>query len=622
MPGTNAHSHKGLAARAILAASLAMSVVLSPTAAQADVGLFDARIVDDKLFMANGSSEVGARPNGSFGAYGDVPTGYHPGDVDQLGFMADRDGDGDWSTGDIDGDFFTPGRAFEGWALQVGSDVAEWNRDSHIIGIPGAFTSVSTSPNPSAVWESSPSAGITTTEGIAVRQTYSLPADGRQTISMVVQITNASPTAKEVHYMRAVDPDNCQIKSQLATFICDDDGDGVADDYLGTFTTLNKVAGQRLDGSSTTAVTSSQLDGSLLALWTEDEDSVALSDAPKLNVQGSFCDSVPDLKGLYEAPRTYSPDVAGQFVATNNCYTGAPVDGTYFNHVGSEAWIDGPIFLIVKKTVPAGGSVDFTVYYSLTAAAFNAGVSGDDAGDNGSVIPPQILLPNGVPVISGALQAGGVVTCTAPEFSRAVDSVTFTWTVGGVSSSSAARASAPFTASLTLPAGTPANTVVRCDVAASASGAVSSVAATAVTGAAAPTPPAPTPPTPTQPVPPADTKPVQSTKCLAPAKASIPAVSVAIFRSGVGTLNAAERAAVRTDVGRGCAGSFLVTGYVQPTANKANDATLSRARARSAVAVLRSTHPNATFKIAVGGDTVIKQCIDANNRCATIQRIR
>jgi hypothetical protein len=61
-------------------------------------------------------------------------------------------------------------------------------------------------------------------------------------------------------------------------------------------------------------------------------------------------------------------------------------------------------------------------------------------------------------------------------------------------------------------------------------------------------------------------------------------------------------------------GSVSLSEMSSAAMNMVKDASLSRGRARSAVAVLRSTHPNAAFKIAGRGDKVIKQCVNASNK--------
>jgi outer membrane protein OmpA-like peptidoglycan-associated protein len=84
-------------------------------------------------------------------------------------------------------------------------------------------------------------------------------------------------------------------------------------------------------------------------------------------------------------------------------------------------------------------------------------------------------------------------------------------------------------------------------------------------------------------------------------------------------LTSEARANLRKLTGKDCSLKVTVTGYVQPTVNKVNDASLSRARARAVVDALRVLHPGAKFNVVVGKDRPIAQCVAAKNRCVTVQ---
>jgi hypothetical protein len=259
-------------------------------------------------------------------------------------------------------------------------------------------------------------------------------------------------------------------------------------------------------------------------------------------------------------------------------------------------------------------SVDST-FVSGTGECGGGGDGGDGGG--GPTVPINTMLPLNPVGIVGSLVVGSSLTCVAPAFSEPAVRVDFTWSVGGVAVSSSSVTVAPFTASLTLPAGTPVGTEVSCLVTGVSAGATGTVAASVKTIAPAVAPPAP-PTAPTTPVVPGGGTPTTPKPSACTVKASAKA-QVFTFASGASRVSPAVRSSIRAAAGRGCEGTFVVTGRVQPTVDKSNDVSLARARAQAVVNVLRPLHPNATFRVVIGRDRLAKDCAAAKNRCATVQ---
>jgi outer membrane protein OmpA-like peptidoglycan-associated protein len=230
-----------------------------------------------------------------------------------------------------------------------------------------------------------------------------------------------------------------------------------------------------------------------------------------------------------------------------------------------------------------------------------------------------MMIPSGSPVVTGSLQAGSTVVCTAPEFSLPVINTTFKWSVNGTVVSTSARAEAPFTSSLTLGSDVAVGSEVTCEVVGAAAGATGMVAASVKTIARPPVAPPVAPPVVNPPTvdPPTQPEPKDSAACSAAVDGK---PSVITFGSGSSTLTATARAAVRKAGGKGCVGSFVITGYVQKTSKTANDATLSRARARSVVDELRGQHQGSKFTVKVGKGQP-SECASAKNRCVIVRRI-
>ena len=119
----------------LLTATLVVGVVLSSGgAAWATSDRATSVKVGSNAFLAGMYAEAGLKENGSFGSRGPIPSGFHPQGASNLGFVVIRDKEQpSWSAasgaGLVDGDFFAPGTAYEGWALKVGSVLGYNNHD-------------------------------------------------------------------------------------------------------------------------------------------------------------------------------------------------------------------------------------------------------------------------------------------------------------------------------------------------------------------------------------------------------------------------------------------------------------------------------------------------------------
>jgi hypothetical protein len=237
----------------------------------------------------------------------------------------------------------------------------------------------------------------------------------------------------------------------------------------------------------------------------------------------------------------------------------------------------------------------WTGSFRLTADGFSAS---EDQTPPPSTPP---MLPQGPVVISGAITPGAVVTCVAPAFDPLATQMEFVWLLGGVEASRVPVASAPFTSVFTVPNTAAAGSTLTCQVLASSPGKTSTVSAQGTVQAVATTP------TPT--TSPKTCRLTVSNKALAVSFASL-------SRS----LTPSEQRRARMASGSGCRGVFVVTGFVQPTKNKANDISLARARAEALVRTLKTQHPSAKFRIVVAGTTKAKECAAASaNRCAVVR---
>lgn len=366
----------------------------------------EAVLVSGNAFFRHDYAEVGARPNASFGSVADAPTGWHPGGRPNLGFVADRDKDG-WGVGIDDGDFILPGAEYEGWGLEVirGASVSTAYNTDTSTDIAGQFLAVEDTEVARVVWESdAPFADVD------VRKVYSLPSDGGQTLQMEVELTNNGTDPAVIVYKRGVDADNCHDRylsgdASEVTQLCDITIEPAETDswttFVDQFTTLNRVESQRARGDVLSAVSSSQTDGSYLVLWSADPDSVVFAgaadpegDYPNL---GEFCREPNDLLGLYDAMGSTADFTnANPFDHTEsaggNC-------GYYFNAPAPAVRTDELIYLLIRKEIPAGETVRFSLAYSLSSADFDVAVLAAERLDRPRPVvvasPPFVLAPDG-----------------------------------------------------------------------------------------------------------------------------------------------------------------------------------------------------------------------------------
>ena len=322
-------------------AVLMAGLVVAPGAAHA--------VDEGEFFIRNDYVEVGGRPNGTFGSDGAQPDGtWHSNDGDdRIGFRADREKDG-WGVGIDDGDFFVPGGPYEGWGLQVADNDPLYNNDD-VTALEGTTTQVD---DLTATWESS-----SDVDGINILQTYSVPDDGGQYLNIEVTLENTTGDALDVYYGRGVDPDNCKYREE------DVEWEGAMSTCAGSYDTLNSVVSQGVDGDDASIVSATTDDGSYIDLRTTEPTSVVGSD-PSWDY-GAMGEWAIPLADLYAVPTTYTED--------------APYEDEVVNAVGESQFVDGVVYLVVKKSIPAGESVTFTVQYVLSQTAAEEISGGGDS---------------------------------------------------------------------------------------------------------------------------------------------------------------------------------------------------------------------------------------------------
>jgi hypothetical protein len=316
--------------------------------------------VGSSAFLAGMYTEAGVKANGSFGA-SPAPAGFHPQGGSRLGFVVVRDTtQTSWSAasglGLVDGDFFTPGLAYEGWALKVGSVLAQNNHGfgngvvPEISGSLGTVTNATgTSGNNTVGWTSS-----APFEGVTIAKTYSLPQAGQRVdVSVTLTNTTGAPITN-IYYGRGVDPDDANM----------DPGD--------LHTSTNTVVSQISEGGSSSRVSAAFTRGSRIFLDSTD---------PRSRVARE--------RGLNDPLFDPSEVWAGSL---------ARFDRT----VASTNTADTGIHLAVKiDSLGAGQSTTFTFSYLLTATADavpfsipSGGSSSGGGGGAGAEVPagPRIAL--------------------------------------------------------------------------------------------------------------------------------------------------------------------------------------------------------------------------------------
>ena len=316
-------------------------------------------------FLAGMYTEAGVQANGSFGA-SPAPAGFHPQGGSRLGFVVVRDTTKpSWSeaslAGLVDGDFFTPGLAYEGWALKVGSVLAQNNHASSFTnGVPeisgslGTVTNATgTSGNNTVGWTSS-----APFEGVTIAKTYSLPQAGQRVdVSVTLTNTTGAPITN-IYYGRGVDPDDANMDPGTTS--------------SAVFVSTNTVVSQISEGDSSSRVSAAFTRGSRIFLDSTD---------PRSRVARE--------RGLNDPLFDPSEVWAGSL---------ARFDRT----VASTNTADTGIHLAVKiDSLGAGQSTTFTFSYLLTATADavpfsipSGGSSSGAGGGAGAEVPagPRIAL--------------------------------------------------------------------------------------------------------------------------------------------------------------------------------------------------------------------------------------
>lgn len=243
-----------------------------------------AQMVGDNVFLQGAFVEVGVAPNGGYGSTLPAPAGYHPflggttfdfwdpasatatTSGNFLGFVADYGRDG-WTVGTppFFGDFYLPGDPQEGWAIQVngtascafipayeygGSPVTGFaNFPAYEPALPATLlTGTNTSYSNSGgiikgVWNGSQGA-------LAIRQTTILDTTKLYFTVNVVLINTGATALSNIYYMRTVDPDNEETRTES----CPTCGG------TGSYVTINTITDQLPDAGnkvlvSTTGVT-------------------------------------------------------------------------------------------------------------------------------------------------------------------------------------------------------------------------------------------------------------------------------------------------------------------------------------------------------------------------------
>jgi cysteine-rich repeat protein len=287
--------------------------------------VFDA--ATPSAFLRTGVIELGTADVGSFGTVNAPPAGWHERpDGSPLGFVANPLDD-DWTN--YVGDFFVPGTPEEGWGLNVGGADFFNSRLMGLQQMAGGFSGVRVECRPricglrggaSVYWSGSHN-------GIDIQQTYSVFNEGAF-ILIEVELTNTTPTAQTVYYLRNVDPDNMQT-------------------VTGSFTTLNTIDSQG-DGSATSLA--------LVSATTSAPDSyiaLASSDPDARVMYGGF--SNRDADGIW------------------NCSTAEIFD--LVCTPGSSLASDIGIALSVRKDIPAGETRNFSFVYTLSRDAIAESVA-------------------------------------------------------------------------------------------------------------------------------------------------------------------------------------------------------------------------------------------------------
>lgn len=317
----------------------ASSLVATPEAVFATTDQATSQNKGVEAFLAGKFVEVGVRANGAFGSSGGAPTGFHPQQGSNVGFVAIRDmTQSSWtaakSAGLVDGDFFLPGSPYEGWGIRVGS--SRTNNNDSATGIAGTLGAVvnatGDSGNNTVTWTSNAAYN-----GIQISKTYSVPQSG-QSLDVTVTLTNPGDFAiSDIFYGRGVDPDDSQSSDP--------------------YTTTNTVVAQYSEATPYSLVRASFTRGSQILLFSEDPRGRVARESSGFNT-------------------TFDPQAVWDGTA--------PFIGT----VGDSATRDAGMNLAFKiASLDAGASTTLTYSYLLTAAAAEAAVAAASPPAAPAVVP-------------------------------------------------------------------------------------------------------------------------------------------------------------------------------------------------------------------------------------------
>ena len=317
--------------------------------------------VGSSAYLAGMYTEAGLKANGSFGG-SPAPAGFHPQQgASRLGFVVVRDTtQPSWSAaslaGLVDGDFFVPGTPYEGWALKVGSVLAQNNHAffgtngvPEISGSLGTVTNATgTSGNNTVGWTSS-----APFEGVTIAKTYSLPQAGQRVdVSVTLTNTTGAPITN-IYYGRGVDPDDANMAP----------GD--------IYTSTNTVVSQISEGGSSSRVSAAFTRGSQIFLDSTDPRS-------RVAREIQLSDPVFDPSAVWEGSARFDRTVASTNTADMGMHLAVKID-----------------------SLGAGQSTTFTFSYLLTATADavpfsipSGGSSSGAGGGAGAEVPagPRIAL--------------------------------------------------------------------------------------------------------------------------------------------------------------------------------------------------------------------------------------
>ena len=319
----------------------------------------NAQMVSGNVFLKGHYVEAGITTLGSFGA-ALPPAGYHPFPAgSSLGFVADPAMDG-WTVGTPPyfGDYFYPGSPYEGWDIQVDSNIG--NATTEAGAFSGGLTGVNTSYSASgssltAVWQG-------TFHGLSIQQVTTM-----DTLSLyfriTVTLTNTDVIAhNNIYYFRGLDPDNDETRG-------------------GSFATNNTVVyNQPTDSVSLVTATGTDYPEAYLALGSADTNAraVIFNDWPL-----SFYLSPAGSNNLAEIFDGTS-SIGAVYSGSDNGDIGI---GIVFN-IGHLAPLDSAADSVGRTTsgLHPANSQTFSYFYSFSPAASDSALAAGPTGTRPTAI--------------------------------------------------------------------------------------------------------------------------------------------------------------------------------------------------------------------------------------------